>query len=169
MADISFVPSLDMRYLHQWFELNVELPESGISTPNLADVASDFHALHERVFGYFSEETPVEVLNIRLTAIGRTPNDRIDLASTVDPNAEIIVTKRYIWSLSQKRMVSAPVYQGSTLGPAATVEGPAIIELGTTTIVVHDEYNAVVDINGSFVMYLRDRAEEILPRLTLNV
>jgi N-methylhydantoinase A len=108
------------------------------------------------------------VLNIRLTAIGRTPNDRIDLASTVDPNAEVIVTEREIWSLTEHRMVMAPVYQGGTLGPGATVSGPAIIELGTTTIVVHDEYDCVVDVNGSFVMYLRDRAAEILPRLTID-
>lgn len=167
-ADISYVPSIDARYLHQWYELNVELPEEGTAAPDLAAVAEAFHQLHDRVFGYFSEETPVEVLNVRLTAIGRTPNDRIDLASTVDPNAEVVVTEREIWSLTENRMVPAPVYQGSTLGPGASVSGPAIIELGTTTIVVHDEYDAVVDVNGSFVMYLRDRGEEILPRLALG-
>lgn len=166
-SDVSFVPSIDMRYLHQWYELNVELPETSIEVPDLAAAAEAFHALHERVFGYFSEETPIEVLNVRLTAIGRTPKDRVDLASTVDPDAEKTVTEREIWSLTRKQMVAVPVYQGATLGPGEEIAGPAVIELGTTTIVVHDEYDAVVDVNGSFVLYLREQAERILPRLAL--
>jgi N-methylhydantoinase A len=64
-------------------------------------------------------------------------------------------------------MVEADVHQGGAMGPGEEVEGPAIIELGTTTIVVLDEYNAVVDRNGSFVMYLRDQKETLKARLSL--
>ena len=53
------------------------------------------------------------------------------------------------------------------MGPGARLSGPAVIELGTTTIVVLDQYDCVVDRSGSFVMYLRDRAAEIEAQLNL--
>jgi N-methylhydantoinase A len=165
--DISFVSSIDARYLHQWYELNVELPDGSIDSPDLDVAAGFFHDLHERLFGYNSPETPVEVLNIRLTAIGRTPNDRIDLASSVDIDAVDEVRHRDAWSLTLQKMVSVPVHNGAALGPGITIEGPAIIELGTTTIVVHDEYDSVVDANGSFVLYLKKQRDELLQRLNI--
>jgi N-methylhydantoinase A len=65
-------------------------------------------------------------------------------------------------------MVEVGVHQGAVMGPGEEVEGPAIIELGTTTIVVLDEYNTVVDKNGSFVMYLRDQKDTLKARLSLS-
>lgn len=167
--DISYIPSLDTRYQHQWYELNVELPESGITAPDLNGAAEAFHALHDRLFGYNSPETPIEVLNVRLTAVGRTPNDRVDLAGTIRPTgADEIVRHREIWSLTQKTPILVPVYHGAALEPGDQIGGPAIVELGTTTIVVHEEYDAVVDVNGSFVLYLQARRNEILPRLNIT-
>lgn len=167
-ADISFIPALDLRYKGQWYELNIEVDAVNLEAPNLDDFAEAFHREHEVLFGYNNLEMPIDLLNIRLSAIGRTPNDRVTLAGTMAAGDDRPKkTRRDIWSPLQRRMVEADVHQGAAMGPGEEVEGPAIIELGTTTIVVLDEYNAVVDRNGSFVMYLTDQKETLKGRLSL--
>lgn len=166
-AAITFEPSLDLRYKGQWYELNIPLDAAMLGAPDVATIAAAFHAEHELLFGYHSDEMPIDVLNIRLSAVGRTSDERIDLSSEVVVDKPERPARRAIWSPAQKAMVEVDVHQGSALGPNARVSGPAVIELGTTTIVVLDQYDCVVDRSGSFVMYLRDRAAEIEARLNL--
>lgn len=166
-SDISFIPSLDLRYKGQWYELNVEVNASNLEAPDFAEFAKAFHREHEVLFGYNNLEMPIDLLHIRLSAIGHTPKDRVTLSGTISADAVREPKRRNIWSPKQHRMVEVDVHQGGPMGPGEEVEGPAIIELGTTTIVVLDEYNTVVDKNGSFVMYLRDQKETLKARLSL--
>ena len=57
--------TIDVRYTGQSFELTIPLhgPES---------IAGRFHAAHHRRFTYASESEPVEIVNLRLKATGRT-------------------------------------------------------------------------------------------------
>ncbi len=165
---ISFEPSLDLRYKGQWYELTIPVDPAGVSSaPDLATIAESFHAEHDGLFGYNSPEMPIEILNIRLSAVGRTSDERISLNSEVAVNMPVGAGRREIYSPQRREMVEVEVYRGAAMGPGTKVAGPAIIELGTTTIVVLDQYDCVVDKSGSFVMYLRDRADEVIGRLNL--
>lgn len=106
------------------------------------------------------------MLNVRLAAIGRVGGSvgrQAPLEETVDP----VVGERQIWSPQQRSMVAAKVYNGEVMRPGDELSGPAIIELGTTSIVVLDEYDVVVDVSGSFVLYLRSRAEEMRAQIAI--
>jgi N-methylhydantoinase A len=164
---ITFQPSMDLRYKGQWYELHIGVDPDTLEKPDLAAIASTFHAEHDLLFGYHNLEMPIDVLNIRLSAIGRTTDERINLSSEIHVDKPERPAQREIWSPQQKAMVTVDVHQGDSLGPGAHLSGPAIIELGTTTIVVLDQYDCVVDQSGSFVMYLRDREAEIKARLNL--
>ncbi|MDX6742772.1 hydantoinase/oxoprolinase family protein [Actinocorallia sp. A-T 12471] len=161
---VGFLPSLDMRYKGQWFEINVPLPESVLAGTDLDAVAEAFHALHDELFGYRSEGMPIEVINVRLTALGAAPKAASSALAT-DGSGDARTGSRAMWSPLRRQMVEADVYAGLRMSPGDEVSGPALIELGTTTVVVLDEYDVVVDEAGSFVLYLRDRAAEIRPRL----
>jgi len=164
---ISFEPSLDLRYKGQWYELGIPVDPATMGAPDVAAIAASFHAEHDLLFGYHNDEMPIDVLNIRLSAIGRTSDERISLASEVAADQTERPARREIWSPAQKKLVEVDVHQGGTMGPGAEISGPAIVELGTTTIVVLDQYDCVVDNAGSFVMYLRERADEL--RAQLNI
>jgi N-methylhydantoinase A len=45
-----------------------------------------------------------------------------------------------------------PVYEGSTLGPGSEIEGPAIIEEPTTTIVLYPQSRAQVTALGNYLI-----------------
>lgn len=163
---IEFLPSMDMRYAGQWFEINVPLDGGSLEEVDLAAIAQTFHETHDVQFGYHSEESPIDVLNVRLAAIGRVGGSvgrQAPLEETVDP----VVGERQIWSPQQRSMVAAKVYNGEVMRPGDELSGPAIIELGTTSIVVLDEYDVVVDVSGSFVLYLRSRAEEMRAQIAI--
>ncbi|TJY64094.1 hydantoinase/oxoprolinase family protein [Arthrobacter sp. CAU 1506] len=162
---ISFLPSLDMRYRGQWFEINVPLDESSLDSLDIAAAADKFHQIHNEQFGYHTEDTDIEVLNVRLTATGLVEGSTQPSEREGGTALDAHLGRREIWSPLHRRMVEADIYSGSSMGPGAEIQGPAIIELGTTSIVVLDEYDAVVDVSGSFVLYLRERASEMRERI----
>ncbi|WP_127130945.1 hydantoinase/oxoprolinase family protein [Georgenia sp. SYP-B2076] len=162
---IEYAPSLDMRYKGQWFEINVPLPAGSLDTLDITAAAREFHRLHDIQFGYHTDEMPIEVLNVRLTATGLVAGSSGTPAWGAAGVAQAHRGQREIWSPGQRRMVAADVYAGQDMVPGDEIRGPAVVELGTTSIVVLDEYDAVVDVTGSFVLYLRERAEEMRARI----
>jgi N-methylhydantoinase A len=163
---VSYQPTLDMRYAGQWFEINLPLGAEVLDGPDVESIEAPFHELHDSLFGYRSDEMPIEIINVRLSVVGATSGDAGPRADPPSVDVGPAVTgSREIWSPSRREMVEAQVYAGLRLGPGDEVAGPAIIELGTTTIVVLDEYDVVVDVAGSYVMHLRSRAAELLARI----
>ncbi|MCK4930828.1 MAG: hydantoinase/oxoprolinase family protein, partial [Candidatus Aminicenantes bacterium] len=65
---IRHIYSLDMRYVKQYHEVNVEITKETLTKGDLASIARSFHPEHNRLFGYSLEEekTPIELINLRL-------------------------------------------------------------------------------------------------------
>lgn len=164
-AALWFAPALDLRYRRQWYELNVPLDPSAIETLDLDAIAEAFHRLHELRFGYSTPGGRVELINVRLSAFGRRERPaRPDLPRSATRAGQPI-GERPAWSAPVRRMVRTAVHDGSHLGPGARLDGPAIVELSNTTIVVPDEFGLVVDSAGSFVLFAVEREEWLLGRL----
>ena len=66
--------ALDLRYLGQYHEVTVEVPLTDIRPYNEEAIKERFHGAHDRLYGYSlkQEGTPVELVNLRLTATGAT-------------------------------------------------------------------------------------------------
>jgi N-methylhydantoinase A len=166
---ISFAASLDLRYAGQWHELEVPLPWEPGGAPDLASMVERFDAEHDRTFGYSSPGDTIECLALRLSARGATQKPdlgEMDEMSSGDPDP---VTRRPTWSARSRAMVDTPVYDGHGLSAGFEVSGPAIVELATTTIVVPEGFDLLVDRRGSFVLAAGERgrklADDLLGRL----
>ena len=157
----SFSPALDMRYKGQWYELIVPLGAESMSSPDVATLTDAFGTMHDRLFGYRTDDMPIDVLNVRLTVVGSTPKPTMRLSDDIMETGDPRIGTRQMWSSMQRSMVEVGVFDGRRMGPGATLEGPAVVELGTTSIVVPDEFDLVVDDAGSFVTILRERAEQV--------
>lgn len=164
--DIEFLPSLDMRYEGQWFEINVPLNQDNLNEVDFPAIAAEFQRIHNIQFGYHSENSSIDVLNVRLAAIGRV-NGSVGNIPEPESDQDSLTGTRQIWSPHQRAMVEANVYNGDFMRRGDEISGPAIIELGTTSIVVLDEYDCVVDVSESFVLYPRDRAAEMRERIQI--
>ncbi len=130
------VYSLDMRYTGQNYELQVELDDSQAQLPELSVLREKFFAAHERNYGYHNPEDPVEVVNLRVTAIGRLQGPAEAAAEAIAGVATEAVPehRRPVW-FDGDRPVDTPVYDRDKLLPDQELKGPAVIEqLDATTL-----------------------------------
>jgi len=140
--------SLDLRYLGQYHEVNVEVPHRLLAQAAWDAVRRRFHALHDRMYGYAlaEEDTPVEVLNLRLTSVGVTTKPAPAPRPRRRPSPEAAAKgRRPVWQPERRNFAQVPVYDGDRLGHGQRVDGPAIIESVNTTVVVPAGYRAEYD------------------------
>lgn len=152
-GDIRLQVALDLRYLRQAYEIDV--PVEGLAlTPELVERAvRDFHVLHNKVYGFSREEETVELVNIRLTAIGAIPKISFDKTGNgVRAELKPVQARNVFFG---GRFVETPVYNRSGLGAETVVEGPAVVEQLDSTIVVYPGQRAVTDAFGNLIIHLR--------------
>jgi len=149
--------SLDMRYVGQVHECTVDIDTFKINEKTIDRVKEAFHRRHEELYTYSERHSTVEVVNIESTLYGlidkpKTPALKRGRAA---PDA-IKSHRKAIFSASGKG-VRTPVYDGEALGAGAAVDGPAIIEEITTTIVVEPGWTARLDGSGSYMITRQNR------------
>src|SRR6202035_2478020 len=76
LADRRMLRSADLRYHGQSFELPVIVPPGPLSAADILRLREQFHAMHERAYGYAAPDDPVEPVNVPLAAVGVTPKPR---------------------------------------------------------------------------------------------
>ena len=138
-ADQRLTVTLDSRYVGQNFELPIEFPqtEPGVLPvpPDSATVIDRFNALHERYYGFSSEGERVEIVNIRLTAIGRLAGGDAPETPKYSQGAPEPKDTRLVW-YDMDEPALTPVYDRDAIAPGVSLVGPVVIEqLDSTTIV----------------------------------
>jgi len=148
--------ALDLRYVGQWHELTMP-----VERLDAAQIAAAFHAHHDLLFGYSSQEMPVEVLACRVTTVGLTSKpEHLAFPDSGGAAEEALKGRRSVWSPPARRLIETPVFDGAVLGPGAELPGPAIVELANTTIAVLAGFDLVVDRFGSFILNTGARGRE---------
>ena len=132
---IEIVRELDLRYVGQSYELQVPFEPA---------YAQTFHERYQVTYGYSDPEMPVEVVNLRVRAIGRVP--QLDLGPALlgseDPTDA--------W-LSESDGAQN-FYDGEGLKPGNHVSGECIILFLDTTVYLGSLDSAVVDGYGNLLV-----------------
>jgi N-methylhydantoinase A len=161
--------SLDLRTVGQFHEVNIPLRPQEIEAFDRPAIMARFHARHDQLYGYSVPETALELVSIRLTAIGETDKPRVRRQERRPPASDHALRgQRRVYLPDRQDFDSVPVYDGNELYHGHQVTGPAIIEQVTTTIFVPSAYSVVCDPLGSFAVYLTDHADEFQERLVEN-
>ncbi len=143
---ISLHRQLDIRYAGQSYELTIPL------TP---DFVQDFHAAHYRAYGHSDAAAPVEIVNLRLKAVGAVTRPSLPAGEPGEANpGEALLARRPL--VTETGLMDAPFYQGEKLRPGHRIAGPAVIVQSDTTILlgegdvaeVDGRFNLVVEIDG---------------------
>jgi N-methylhydantoinase A len=165
---IEHIYTLDLRYLKQYHEVNVEITSAEIQCLDLSAISARFHKKHNALFGYSLEEeqTPVELINLRVVCIGHTrkPEFQAEALKHSDPSKAFKKRRRAFLPL-QRRFEKIDVFDGDKLNFGNKVVGPAIIEQVNTTTFVTPEYNLLVDKYGSYTMYMKSSEKEITTKI----
>ncbi|WP_043845860.1 hydantoinase/oxoprolinase family protein [Crystallibacter crystallopoietes] len=132
---------ISMRYQGQWRSLAVPM---GSGKGALEEAVQTFHQQHDREFAFRQDDQPVEIYQLQLSAIGKTPKPSFVPARELmaDPGAP--VSERPVY-FGPDGWIPTPVYDRSALPPGATFIGPAIIEQLDSTTVVPPRTTAEID------------------------
>lgn len=137
----------DVRYRRQAYELTVPIADGEMTRAKLDDLAEEFHRRHEQTYGHANRSERVQLVNLRLTALGKLPD--LVLAQRADA-ASAKARSRDVW-FADTGFVSTSVHWRDGLTSGTHIFGPAIIEAMDSTTVIPPGWQARVDELG----YLR--------------
>lgn len=157
----------DLRYERQFRELTIAVPDAAASTGDLSGLAARFHDAHEEVHGYATPELPIELVNLRITALGLVAQPRLpDVGSRNGVVTDALKGYRNVYQTTAANLAPMAVYDGEMLRFGDRIEAPAIIELANTTVVVQPPFSMVVDRLGTFTLFQPRVEDEVLARIS---
>jgi N-methylhydantoinase A len=125
--------SADMRYGEQIFEVNVSLDGIEWDAADLLEqLAAAFHRRHEELYTYAMPDQEAVLVNARVAVIGALP----------DPPPEPALPHRLPAAPRTQRQVylagwlEVPIFEFDALARGQTIDGPAVIEAATTTVLL---------------------------------
>lgn len=151
-ADIKREYTVEARYLTQVWELDATLQTRHFKKPSdVEDMVEAFHRSHERVFAVRDDVAKVECLNWRGRLTVALGTKKWENSSMVSQDCAIAGTRT---SYFGDGAVEVPVYRGQELCVDQAIQGPAIIEEPTTTIVVYPGATARLSASNNYIVTL---------------
>ena len=142
----SFRASVDARYERQNYEINVPLEGCQVTPEALARALDEFHAAHEKNFGYCNHTFPVQLVNFRVSAVGEIEKPELKCLPTAPsqplPDPDEV---RQVLFVGQDQYLPTPVYHRDVFRPGQTAQGPMIIEQMDCTTVIPPNWSLYTD------------------------
>ena len=148
--------SIDMRYVGQVHECTVDIGTFTIDATTIEKVKDAFHARHEELYTYAERHSAVEVVNLESTIYGRIEKVRTPTVAGAGKADEALKGHRDAIFDQSGATTATPVYDGAKLGAGAFIQGPAIIEEVTTTIVIEPGWTNELHESGSYLLTRRN-------------
>ena len=129
---------LDLRYVGQEFTLSVPITLKQLKAGDRKGIRKAFDVLYEHRYAHHSPDEPVEMVNMRLVAVGKRA--KLKFPSLGKARAAAPAYHREVYFADARKPVRCPVYQRDALKAGARVVGPALIqEHGTTTVLFNKD------------------------------
>lgn len=142
---------VEARYRFQVWELEIEVPSTRFGgEADVEALIEAFHQMHDRVFAVTDIGQPVECLNWRGRLIADVRAPSLEPARSTGAVAAEADRRRSAYFGDGS--VETPCYLGAMLDVGAVVEGPAIIEEPTSTLVVYPGARAEVSAGGRYLL-----------------
>ncbi|KAB2338016.1 hydantoinase/oxoprolinase family protein [Cytobacillus depressus] len=152
--DIQVIRSADCRYAGQGYELRVDLPSGVLDEVTIIEVFNNFHESHKSEYGHNFLDSPIEIVNIRVTGTGYMPkiekqaiyhdhqlkDAMLKIGETifnVDGNLEKVETK---------------FYQRERIPVGVDFQGPCIVLQKDTTTVIPPNCSAYIEEYGNMII-----------------
>ncbi|NWG16421.1 MAG: hydantoinase/oxoprolinase family protein [Chloroflexi bacterium] len=140
-ALMAFLPRLDMRYQGQAYELSVPLTPAGDRRPSA--LIEQYHEAHRRAYGHAMPGRAVEVVSLRLQAVGTVEKPVLEAetaeAQRAAPQPGLLGHKAAAGGLT------LALYEREALPPGMYFDGPALVFQMDSTVYIAPGWSAQVD------------------------
>lgn len=135
--------SVDMRYKGQSFEINIPCPVTDVKN-RMERFAADFQRAHERLYSYRHPNAEIEIVTLRVKAVGRTEKIKIKKEKpTPGASADARIKKQKV--IYEGKPLNADVYERDRLGTGNKISGPALVIDKESTTFMPPSCSALVD------------------------
>lgn len=155
-GDAAFHRAGDLRYVGQGYELRVPFPNEPLDAVGLAAAFARFGELHRAEYGHVFPNSPIEIVNIRVTGIGRMPK----IAAPRPPEdgriaAALVKAAPCAFRIGDRlERLPTPFYRRDLLPLDEPIAGPAIILQIDSTTVVPPAASLYADHSGNLILRL---------------
>ena len=152
-VNMQFIRQMDLRYFGQSYELAI--PTSKRFTEKvLHQTVENFHKKHQAIYGYAVKSEPVELVNVKLVAVGLVEKPKLKEKPLhgKKPSKEAVIAKRKVFFEQDNDYVETSVYRRERLKVGNVINGPAVIEQYDATTVVYSDWTASMDRFGNIVL-----------------
>lgn len=137
----------EIRYRGQ--EHSVEVPLDDVSSK--ADIRDRFESVHQNRYGHQMDD-PVEIVHLRVRGRGVTETPDFGREETASGGVELAEDTREAYCFAEEEVVPFQVVDRNSLETGETLEGPAIVQEPTSTLVFYSDQSAAVDGLGNVVV-----------------
>ena len=142
---------VEARYRFQVWELEIEVARNRFDGPaDVAALVEEFHRMHDRVFAVKDVGQSVECLNWRGRLVASVTAPTLEPSRAVASGTATAARKRPAWFGAEA--VETPIFLGERLQTGAIIDGPAIIEEPTSTLVVNPGARVRVSAGGRYIL-----------------
>ncbi|MCY3945388.1 MAG: hydantoinase/oxoprolinase family protein [Anaerolineaceae bacterium] len=155
-----YLPSAEMRYRGQEHTVNIPLPGVTLSTDDIPLITERFHAAHLQQYGHSMMQDPIEIVTLRLRAVGLLP--RPDLARAESGSGDLAAASRgsrMVFDRASGSEIEYQVYDRMKLGAGDSLSGPAIVEEPSSTTMVHTGDTLTVGEYGELQIRIAQRGD----------
>jgi N-methylhydantoinase A len=154
---MSFQRYLDLRYEGQEFSIKVPVSEAEIAASHAQEIRERFDAIHDRSYGHAAPDEPLEMVNVRVAAIGAREKIRMPAVQSNGQGGAVRGT-RAVWLGDPEHEVECAVYAREALSAGEVVHGPAVIEEYASTTLLFERDVARVAGTGELIITVGARA-----------
>ncbi len=154
--------SLDLRYVGVDATLNVAADPAWTRGEGFPPALLEaFAAQHRQLYGFDRPGHPIEVVNVRVEAIGASAQDAAwpapgarEGGGAPRPADRALVAFDRLGHDGVRRVeqVDTPIYRRADLGPGDRLDGPALVAEAASTIVVDPGWSARMDAHGNLLL-----------------
>ena len=153
--DRYYEKAVDIRYKGQFHEVELPLPKGPLSDAMREHIVKEFHKKHDELYGY-KDDVETEIINLRRSCYGKVVAPERKSLPVASPDARKYAKgKREVHFEEEFGFVPTTIYDGDQMQPGNVVEGPAIVEQRTTTVVVPPKARLEVTNYGDYLLKLR--------------
>jgi N-methylhydantoinase A len=150
----TFTRSADARYVGQGYELRIDMPEGPVDVESIGSAFEQFHAIHKAEYGHAFAESPIELVNVRLTGVAPTPTIRSVVVPKGGSLADALIKKDQTLFRRRGKLerLETAFYSRYLLPVGAPVYGPAVILQTDSTSIVPPDCTVAADGTGNLIM-----------------
>ena len=148
---ILFQRFLDIRYAGQEFSIPIPVPEDYIVKGDADAIREAFNEVHERRYRYHTPNHPLEIVNVRVSAIGRRKQVQLPVPEPTG-HKDPLIGRRMVYFEDSAKAMECPIFSRERLVPGYQIVGPAVVQEYASTTVLFSGDSLVVADTGDLII-----------------